>query len=344
MTQWPAVAVVMPVLNEANYLKAAVAAILDQDYPGQMQVVLALGPSNDSTELVAAEIVANDERVSSVVNPTGRTPDGLNAALAATSQEIVVRVDAHSELSEGYIRLAVETLQRTGADNVGGIMGATGVTKFEKAVAAAMTSPLGVGSAAFHTGGVEGPADTVYLGVFKRSALERLGGYDPAFTRAQDWEMNYRIRATGGTVWFNPDLFVTYRPRPNIRALAKQYFEYGSWRHEVMRRHPQTRKTKSALRYYAPPVAVIGVIGGTLAAIIGSKLHIFPLGFWGFLLPFGYLVLTLLSSLTLIKRARGGALWVPVVLMTMQMSWGIGFLTSRNKRKQRLTRPKAQFL
>jgi glycosyltransferase involved in cell wall biosynthesis len=319
----------MPVLNEENYLEAAVLAILSQDYQGPIQVVLALGPSTDRTNEVASRICAGDSRVSSVPNPTGRTPEGLNAALAATTQEIVVRVDAHSELSDGYIRLAVETLQRTGADNVGGIMGARGVTKFEKAVAAAMTSPLGVGSASFHTGGTEGPAETVYLGVFKRSSLDRVGGYDPAFTRAQDWEMNYRIRTTGGTVWFNPDLFVTYRPRPNVFKLAKQYFEYGSWRHEVMRRHPDTRRTKSALRYFAPPLAValilIGKILGSIGFVMGNAL------IWGYILPLGYLALTLLSSLTLVKRARSGALWLPIVLMTMQMSWGIGFLTSRKK-------------
>jgi glycosyltransferase involved in cell wall biosynthesis len=330
MTQWPAVAVVMPVLNEANYLKAAVEAILSQDYQGQIQVVLALGPSTDLTDLVAKDLAQADPRIITVTNPSGRTPDGLNAALAATNQEIVIRVDAHSELSDGYIKLAVETLQRTGADNVGGIMGAVGVTKFESAVATAMTSPLGVGSASFHTGGKEGPADTVYLGVFKRSALERIGGYDSSFTRAQDWEMNFRIRETGGTVWFNPNLFVTYRPRRNIRALAKQYFEYGSWRHEVMRRHPQTRRTKSALRYYAPPLAVGLIVIGKVLGSIGYVMDNFLI--WGYLAPVGYLALTLLSSLSLVKRARSGAKWIPVVLITMQLSWGIGFLTSRKKR------------
>jgi glycosyltransferase involved in cell wall biosynthesis len=321
----------MPVLNEENYLSAAVQAILTQDYPGNLHVVLALGPSTDQTDSVAAKLAESDPRVTSVPNPSGRTPEGLNAALAATAQPIVVRVDAHSELSAGYIHKAVETLQRTGADNVGGIMGARGITNFEKAVAAAMTSPLGVGSASFHTGGIEGPAETVYLGVFQRAALKRVGGYDPSFTRAQDWEMNYRIRATGGVVWFNPELFVTYRPRPSVRKLAKQYFEYGSWRHEVMRRHPETRKTKSALRYYAPPVAVLGVVGGAAAGYLGSALQIFPLAFWGFLAPVGYVALTLVSSLSLVKRAKTGAPWLPVVLATMQLSWGIGFLTSRNK-------------
>jgi glycosyltransferase involved in cell wall biosynthesis len=321
----------MPVLNEASYLLAAVKAILSQDYPGEIHVVLALGPSTDETDAVAAQLCQLDSRVTTIANPSGRTPEGLNAALATTTEPIVVRVDAHSELSDGYIRLAVETLQQTGADNVGGIMGARGVTNFEKAVAAAMTSPLGVGSANFHVGGEAGPVETVYLGVFQRAALERVGGYDPAFTRAQDWEMNHRIRATGGTVWFNPELFVTYRPRPSVGKLAKQYFEYGSWRREVMRQHPETRRTKSALRYFAPPVAVVGVIGGLLMGIIGSVLQIFPLAFWGFLAPLGYVCLTLISSLSLVKRANSGAWWLPVVLSTMQMSWGIGFLTSRKK-------------
>jgi hypothetical protein len=123
---------------------------------------------------------------------------------------------------------------------------------------------------------------------------------------------------------------VTYRPRNNIRALAKQYFEYGSWRHEVMRRHPQTKQTISALRYYAPPLAVTLIVIGKILGSIGFLMNNFLI--WGYVFPLGYLSLTLLSSLTLIKRARGGALWLPIVLMTMQMSWGIGFLTSRSKR------------
>ncbi len=321
----------MPVLNEENYLESAVQAILDQGYPGNLHIVLAIGPSTDNTQEVADRLAATDSRVTSVPNPTGRTPDGLNAAIAATTEAIIVRVDAHCELSVGYIEKAIETLERTGADNVGGVMGAVGVTDFEKAVAAAMTSPLGVGAAAFHVGGVEGPAETVYLGVFRRTALERVGGYDPAFTRAQDWEMNFRIRNTGGLVWFNPELFVTYRPRPSVKKLARQYFQYGSWRHEVMRRHPETRKGKSALRYFAPPVAVLGIVVGTAVGLLGIFLHSIPLSACGFLAPIGYAALTCGSSLTLVKRAGAGSKWLPVVLATMQLSWGAGFITSRNK-------------
>ena len=321
----------MPVLNEEAYLADAVSAILTQDYPGKLSIVLALGPSNDRTDEIADQLTKQDSRIQTVPNPTGRTPEGLNAAIAKTVEEIIVRVDAHCNLSDGYIRLAVETLQRTGADNVGGIMGAQGVTPFENAVAAAMTSPLGVGAAAFHVGGVEGPAETVYLGVFRRSALNRVGGYDPFFTRAQDWEMNFRIRSTGGVVWFNPALFVSYRPRPTVRKLAKQYFDYGSWRHEVMRQHPETRQGKSALRYFAPPLAVAGSLLGLVLGFVGSNFESALLQL-GYAAPLGYVAITVISSISLIKRAGNGRKYLPLVLATMQLSWGTGFLLSRSKK------------
>jgi succinoglycan biosynthesis protein ExoA len=321
----------MPVLNEENYLDSAVKAILMQNYSADIRIVLALGPSTDKTNEVAAKLQSQDSRIITVDNPTGRTPDGLNAAIAATTESVIVRVDAHSELSANYLTLAVETLARTGADNVGGIMAAKGVTRFERAVATAMTSKLGVGAAAFHVGGTQGPAESVYLGVFRRSALERVGGYDPSFTRAQDWEMNYRIRSTGGTVWFNPELEVTYRPRSNVRALAKQYFQYGQWRRNVMREHPETTKTISAWRYFAPPVAVMGIVLGTVMGLVGAYLSAFPLVFWGFLAPVSYVGLVLLATLLLVKKAGRASGYLPLVLSVMQLSWGIGFLTSSKK-------------
>src|SRR4051794_6788182 len=164
----------MPLLNEERHLPHAVGMILAQDYLGALEVVLALGPSTDRTDEVAAEVAAEDSRVHLVANPSGRTPDGLNAAIRAARGEVVVRVDGHAEIPDDYIRVAVSELERSGADNVGGIMDARGSTDFDRAVACAMRSPLGVGSARFHVGGGAGPADTVYLGVFRRSALERV--------------------------------------------------------------------------------------------------------------------------------------------------------------------------
>jgi succinoglycan biosynthesis protein ExoA len=312
----PAVSVIMPLLNEERHLRDAVEMILAQDYPGPLEVVLALGPSSDRTDAVAAEVAAADPRVRLVANPTGRTPDGLNAAIGVVTGEIVVRVDGHAEIPDDYIRVAVAELQRTGADNVGGIMDAQGSTDFERAVACAMRSPLGVGSARFHTGGESGEADTVYLGVFRRSALERVGGYDPHFARAQDWEMNHRIRESGGTVWFTPALKVTYRPRASVPALAKQYFHYGRWRRVVARHHQGTINP----RYLAPPTMVVATTAAAVAGFLWAPAWAVPAAYAVGVVAGGAAISGGESPRT---RAT-----TPLVLATMHWAWGVGFLTS----------------
>lgn len=304
----------MPILNEEGHLPEAVGSVLAQDYPGELEVVVAVGPSRDRTRQVADALAAGDDRLVIVDNPTGRTPDGLNAAIAASSHPIVVRMDGHGALSEGYIRQAVEVLGRTGAANVGGIMLAEGTDDLQQAVAVAMRSPLGMGSARFHVGGTEGPAETVYLGVFRREWLDRVGGYDTTFVRAQDWELNHRIRQAGGVVWFTPELTVTYRPRSSFGELARQFYRTGRWRQQVMRRHPDSVNA----RYLAPPLAVLAVGAGAVG------------GFWWaplWAVPAGYAAAVTLGGAWIARQEKPAVMVrMPAVLATMHMTWGAGFL------------------
>jgi glycosyltransferase involved in cell wall biosynthesis len=307
--------VILPVLNEERHLESAVLSILSQDYRGIFEVILAIGPSHDRTEEIAKTLVASDSRVVIVENPTGRTAAGLNLALKKSNSPVVVRVDGHAQLPQNYISLIVEILNTTGAVNVGGVMAAVGKSRFERAVAGAMRSPLGVGASRFHTGGVAGVVDTVYLGAFRRDALLAIGGFDERFTRAQDWELNFRLREKGGLVYFDPRLQVIYRPRPNLKALAKQYFEYGKWRRVVSRRHPGTIN----YRYLAPPVALLGF---TSSIIFGATFH--PI----FFIPASiYLLFLLLASVKIASTLREVILLL-LILPTMHFSWGLGFLTS----------------
>ncbi|WP_298747628.1 glycosyltransferase family 2 protein [uncultured Serinicoccus sp.] len=310
----PPVSVVMTVLNEQEHLPQAVRSVLAQDYPGAMEVVLAVGPSRDRTQEVADGLAAADDRVQVVQNPSGRTPDGLNAAVARARHEIVVRMDGHGELSEGYVRRAVEILEETGAANVGGIMLAEGTGAMQEAVALAMRSPLGMGAERFHVGGEAGPADTVFLGVFRRDWLRRVGGYDPAFTRAQDWEMNHRIRQAGGTVWFTPELTVTYRPRSTFRDLARQFYGSGQWRRQVVRQHPDSVNA----RYLAPPVTLGLLVLGAAGGVAWRPLWLLPLGYAAAVTAGG----------AWIARGRDPRVVarMPAVLATMHLTWGAGFL------------------
>jgi glycosyltransferase involved in cell wall biosynthesis len=300
--------------------------LLGLGLPG-LRVLVVDDGSPDGTGAVADGLAAADPRVRSVPNPTGRTPAALNAALADVRHDIVVRVDGHGELAPGYIATAVRLLAETGAANVGGVMRAEGVTVFEQAVARAMTSKLGVGNARFHTGGEGGPSDTVYLGVFRRDVLEALDGYDEHFTRAQDWELNYRIRQAGHLIWFDPQLSVTYRPRPNLRALAKQYKEYGRWRRVMMRTHQGTAN----FRYLAPPGALLAVAAGTVVGLAGLTTG--PLiGVVGFLAPIGYFGGLTAGALYEARGLPAGVrVRLPLVLAAMHGSWAYGFLTSPAK-------------
>ena len=311
----PAVSVILPVLNEEAHLEESILAILAQDYRGLFEVILALGPSNDRTDEIAKSLSARDSRVKLVANPTGKTAAGLNLAVAASNHPIVIRVDGHAKIPQNYLTLAVEILEETGAVNVGGVMAAEGVSNFEKAVARAMRSPLGVGSSRFHTGGAAGEVDTVYLGAFKREAINQAGGFDERYTRAQDWELNHRLRKNGGLIYFDPRLQVTYRPRPNLRKLARQYFQYGTWRRVVSRSHSGTIN----LRYLAPPVTLLGCV---ISLITGSLIH--PILY----LPLAVYGLFVAVSAALISRSARELISLLAIIPTMHFAWGAGFITS----------------
>jgi succinoglycan biosynthesis protein ExoA len=322
----------MPVRNEERYLAESVSHVLNQEYPGELELVLAVGPSSDRTQEIADRLAAADPRITVVANPSGHIPSALNAAVRAARHEYIVRVDGHALLPPGYVATALSTLKEAGAVNVGGIMAAEGVTPFQCAVAWAMTSPFGVGSAKFHTGGGAGPADTVYLGAFRRAAVDAAGGYDERYLRAEDWELNLRMRQAGGLIWFQPALRVTYRPRASVAALGSQYFHYGRWRHVVARQHAGTIN----LRYLMPPVTVSAIAAGTLAGLAGLAAYAAGAGGWwpalltaGFAAPAGYLLTVLAMTASAARSVRGRTLaLVPVALATMHLCWGVGFLTS----------------
>lgn len=320
------VSYVMPVLNDASHVRQAVESILAQDYTGPVEVLIALGPSIDGTTELVADLAERDPRVRVLENEAGSTPAGLNLGIRAAVHPVIVRVDSHSMLPADYTRIAVDVLEATGADNVGGIMDAQGVTPFQQAVALAYTTKVGLGGSSFHVGGQAGPADTVYLGVFRREALLRVGLFDERIKRGQDWELNRRLRADGGIVWFTPELAVTYRPRATLERLARQMFSTGLWRGELARRFPGA----SGIRYFIPPLMVLGVLVGLVLGVAGiwqAAAGATPWLLLGFAIPAVYLLFVVVATLVF-ARGHGvrTALWFLVVLPCIHVFWGAGFV------------------
>lgn len=318
---------VMPVLNEVAYLERAVASVLTQEHEGPSEVILALGPSSDGTTELARRLAGTDPRVRLVDNPAADIPVGLNLAIHAGRYPTIVRVDAHSELEPGYTARALATLARTRAANVGGVMRADGRTPFQRAVAAAYNSPIGLGGGAYHSGGEEGPAESAYLGVMRRTVLTEVGCFDESIRRGEDWELNLRIRRHGYRVWFDPALSVTYWPRESWRRLTQQFRSTGTWRGELVRRYGR----RNSLRFFAPPVLVVAVLAAAVAAVLlltgavsGPGAVVAALA----TLP-TLAYVALIIAVAFRPRPRRGLrerLWTVAVLPTMHMAWGLGFL------------------
>ena len=326
-TPWPSVSVLIPVRNAEATIGAAIDSVLSQDYEGSVEVIVADGSDTPATsDLVRRRYPT----VTLVPNPEQVITTGIHAAHGAATGEIIVRCDAHTVLPPGYVRRAVSTLQRTGAANVGGRQQPVGVTLFGRAVAMAMTTPLGAGGARHRLGGPEGPVDTVFLGAFRRDALEAVGGVDPTLGGAEDYELNWRLRARGETVWFDPGLVVTYRPRSTLRSLAWQYFNYGRWKRVVARRHPASLLP----RHLASPLLLLGLATTPVLAVAGPTWAVAAV-------PLMYVLTLALGSLAIgIRRRSYAALLLPLALATMHLSWGIGFLTPVRTKRELTAHPR----
>ena len=308
----PKVAVVIPAKNAEKTLEKAFVSVLNQKTEEQIEVCIAVAPSEDSTLDVAKRIELDNENVTLVENPSGETPTGLNLAITNTQAPVIVRLDAHAELEEEYISTALETLKKTGAANVGGRQNPVGATPFEKAVGIAISSRFGAGDARFRTGGEEGEVDTVYLGVFDRNSIENVGLFNESLIRNQDAELNWRLRETGKKIWFQPELIASYKPRSTLKELAKQYYDYGKWRRHVVSIHPRSIK----LRQLIPPLNSLVFLLGTIFGF-----------FWVPSLGFPVLYIAGIFFVTTVKsKTITDFIYLLIIFPTIHFSWTAGFL------------------
>jgi len=227
----PLVTIAMPAFNEEHYIEACIRSVQAQDYPrDRIEILIADGRSTDRTREILAELAKADPRIKVIDNPDRLQAAGLNQLIKAARGEIVVRMDVHCEYAPSYVRACVEKLAATGAENVGGAQRAKAKTAFQRALCAALSSPVGVGGARYRDATAEGFVDTVFLGAFKKAVFERIGLYDPKAITNEDAELNQRLLETGGKIYLSRDIEVHYYPRDSFQTLAKQYWKYGRGR------------------------------------------------------------------------------------------------------------------
>ncbi|MEO8601633.1 MAG: glycosyltransferase family 2 protein [bacterium] len=319
MNALPLVSVIIPMRNEAASIAGLLESVLAQDYPpDRLEVLVIDGASDDGSTAVVERLAARDARLRLLHNPQRIVPPALNIAIRAARGTVIARVDGHTQLDPQYLRLGVETLARTGADNVGGRMDALGGGWFGDAVADATASPAGVGSY-FHFGTEEREVDTVYLGMWPRTVFERVGLFDEELVRNQDDEFNYRLRKLGGRIVLNPAMRSSYQNRQDLVHLVRQYYQYGQWKVRVLQKHP----AQMSWRHFVPPAFVGGMI---LLAIVGPE---WAPAAWALRAAGGVYLLLVLIAATRQSAARGvvGVLATALALTCVHIAWGAGFLS-----------------
>jgi succinoglycan biosynthesis protein ExoA len=312
------VSIIIPCFNEEHHLQACIESIQDEFTRRNSEILVVDGDSDDDTVRVAERLKHIHPNIVVLRNPDRFQSAALNVGIRHSRGQVLVRVDAHSSYPPHYVQRCVELLDRTGADNVGGVMSPVGDSLFQRALSAAMRHPVGVGNAHFHLGNHSGFVDTVYLGTFRKATVSQIGGFDPIARTNEDAEMNIRIQAVGGRIYLDKSLVVTYRPRKSLTALGKQYFHYGVGRAYTVIKH---RKISS--RQLASPLVV---------SVLALSLFLTPWFIYSLLMPCAYIA----SMLAISALARGVRGWrervvLTTIFCTIHICWGIGFLTRASK-------------
>lgn len=323
------ISIVIPCRNERRHIEVFLDSLLRQsfDCDWEIEILVADGMSDDGTREMLRQYMLKAPSVQMIDNPGRIVSTGLNAAIAASTGEIIIRMDAHTVYATDYIRQCVTVLRQTGADNVGGPWIARGTGSMGRAIAAAFQSPFCAGGGKSHNPSYEGEADTVYLGCWRRSAFERFGLFDPELVRNQDDEFNFRIRRGGGRLFQSPRIQSYYTPRSSLVAVFKQYLQYGFWKVAVMRKHGSV----ASWRHLVPALFVCSILLGSLlitlsAALDWSSLTIFAGTFLGAELTLHALA-CLAATLPYVGILELPALLtLPGVIAIHHIAYGLGFL------------------
>jgi succinoglycan biosynthesis protein ExoA len=315
MPTLPLVSVVIPMRNEAAHISACLDSILAQEYPAErLELIVVDGESDDHSMEV---LRGYGDRLRVLRNPAHIVPTAMNIGIRAATGEIIARVDAHTVLEPDYIRIGVETLQRTGADNVGGPMRNVGGGGWGALIALAMASRFGIG-AYFHFATEDREVDTVYMGMYPRTVFERIGLFDEELVRNQDDELNYRLRKAGGRIFLSTRMRSRYRNRQSLKTLGKQFFQYGVWKIRVLQKHPR----QMSPRQFVPPLFVCAVLASAGLAVW------VPLAGWLCAAGLVTYAAATAAAAASVARDHGWHQWggLMACFATMHVSWGLGFL------------------
>lgn len=326
----PAVSVIIPCRNEEQHIEACLRSVLAQEPPeGDFEILVVEGRSDDRTRELIERMCRTEPRLRLLDNPARITPAAFNTGIRAARGDLIAIMGAHNTYASDYLLQAQRVSQETGAENVGGAMECLGQGFLQQVIAASHHCSFAVGGAAWHQTDYEGPADTVFGGIYRREVFDRIGLFDETLVRNQDDELNLRLSRSGGVIWHSPRIRSSYSPRDSLGKLLRQYYQYGYWKVAVIRKH----RLPASIRHLVPALFVMLLAGSILMSLILALFSMTQAALLFLGLAAAALLLWLLSALFFsfkIALGKGFAyLFVlPVVFACYHFGYGAGFLVA----------------
>lgn len=323
------ITIAIPCFQEAGFIRQCLASVAKFDIPEgtAVEILVIDGMSTDGTRQAVESIAERDKRVRLVDNPNRSQSAALNLAIKLTRGDYLLRLDAHSVYPSDYVTTTLETAHRSGADNTGGVVNtlARGDGYQASLVQALITHRFGVGNSGFRTGAAEGPADTVPYGCFRTALFNRVGLFDERLIRAQDYEMNRRIAAAGGSIWRNPAIRVNYFPQPDIGSFLRRQMTYEAPYNAYMW---YLAPYSFAARHAITGVFALGVISGVILSPFFDKVRYVFLAVMAL-----YFSLAILAGIEQAARYRRAlhALAAPPAFFGYHFLHGLGLLAGLTK-------------
>jgi glycosyltransferase involved in cell wall biosynthesis len=313
------VSITIPCRNEERYIEKCLDSVVNSTYPKEfLQVFVVDGMSTDSTKELVNSYCGRFPFIHLIENKKKITPVARNLGVHAAAADIYFIVDAHASIYPDFIQNAVDAFNiHESIGCTGGVIEQVNENATSEIIAAAMSSPFGVGNAHFRTGTKEGYVDTLAFGAYKKEVFEKVGYFDEELVRNQDDEFNFRVIKGGFKIYLSQKIRSKYYVRASYSKLYRQYFQYGYWKVFVNQKHGAVTSGRQLI----PPLFVAGFILGVAGSLISPEINLL----WG-----AAMCLYILSACLFAARMVGfnisKIIKVAATFFILHFSYGSGYL------------------
>lgn len=214
------VSVLMTAYNAERYLAEAIESVLGQTYP-DFEFVFINDGSTDGTRAIAEAYAKKDARLKIILRPNKGFGVSLNEGLETVQNEWVSRLDADDIMMPNRIERQLRFVHEHPEVAVAGSF--VHIINESGRVVSRFTSPVN-GSVAFGEFIRQNELINYIIHpsvIFRKSAVQQLGGYRPEYWPYDDVDLWTRMAERGYTILVQPEFLTKYRIHKSAVTIAR---------------------------------------------------------------------------------------------------------------------------